>query len=225
MYWQESEDQNRFAVPDDVVDLAFNMSCRCLPVDHAYPLSQAIVNALPWFAEEAGLHPIHVADSGNGWMRPQDPSALLYPSRRTKLMLRVPKQRVADAEALCGTTLRFGGSSLSLEKAVVRPLSAITTVLSHYIVAQAGHDETAFLQDMVTQLQAMTIRPKKMLCGKETVINTPEGIIRARSVMLADLTLDESIRLQQRGLGPLRHLGCGLFIGHKDINEVKQTLD
>ena len=48
------------ALPDEFVDAVFAISCRCLPVDHAYALSHAIQEALPWFAEEplAGLHGI-----------------------------------------------------------------------------------------------------------------------------------------------------------------------
>lgn len=222
MYWQENERKETFKVPDDVVDLAFGMSCRCLPVDHAYALSNALREALPWFESEGALHPIHVAESGNGWTRPQNPDDLLYPSRRTKLVLRLPKTRVADAQALNGATLEFAGTSLRLDKASVRPLSAITTVLSHYIVDES-QDEAAFLKAMLQQLRDLGIQPKKMLPGKEAIISAPERPIRTRSLMLADLSMDESIRLQQRGLGPLRHVGCGLFIGHKDINEVKKA--
>ncbi|MGD9164124.1 MAG: type I-MYXAN CRISPR-associated protein Cas6/Cmx6, partial [Chromatiales bacterium] len=69
MFWQEETDEEQYVVPDDVVDLIFKIKCRTLPVDHAWPLSEAIHQALPWFAEErqAGLHLIHGADSGNGW--------------------------------------------------------------------------------------------------------------------------------------------------------------
>jgi CRISPR/Cas system CSM-associated protein Csm4 (group 5 of RAMP superfamily) len=59
----------------------------------------------------------------------------------------------------------------------------------------------------------------------ERVIATPDRKIQARSLMLADLAVEESVRLQQRGLGPGRTLGCGLFLPHKDINEVRQVLD
>jgi hypothetical protein len=41
-------------------------------------------------------------------------------------------------------------------------------------------------------------------------------------LMIADLEIEESVRLQQSGLGPYRHLGCGVFIPHKDINEIKK---
>jgi len=49
--------------------------------------------------------------------------------------------------------------------------------------------------------------------------------MHTRSLMLADLTVEEAVKLQQQGLGADRKLGCGLFIPHKGINPVKQVLD
>jgi hypothetical protein len=40
--------------------------------------------------------------------------------------------------------------------------------------------------------------------------------------MVASLTVAESIRLQQRGLGSNRLLGCGIFIPHKGIDPVNR---
>jgi CRISPR-associated protein Cas6 len=227
MYWQESKETERYIVPDDIVDVVYSIQCRCLPVDHAYALSQAVARALPWFADEerAGLHTIHVAESGNGWMRPDRADALLHLSRRTRLTLRLPKHRIDDAGKLTGQTLDVAGNSLRVEKSAVKPLSSITTVFSRYIVTRDGADESAFLQDVMAQIGAMGIRPKKMLCGMERIIATPDRLIRTRSLMLADLAIEEAVKLQQQGLGADRKLGCGLFIPHKGINPVKQALD
>jgi CRISPR-associated protein Cas6 len=112
-----------------------------------------------------------------------------------------------------------------VEKSVVRPLSTITTLFSRYIVMRDGTDEDVFLQDAMALFHKMGVRPNKMLCGMEHVIATPERVIRARSLMLANLAVEESVKLQQQGLGPDRKLGCGLFIPHKDIREVKPVLD
>jgi CRISPR-associated protein Cas6 len=227
MYWQETRETERYIVPDDIVDVVYNIQCRCLPVDHAYALSRAVARALPWFADEerAGLHTIHVAESGNGWMRPDRADALLHLSRRTRLTLRLPKHRIDDAGKLTGQTLDVAGNSLRVEKSAVKPLSSITTVFSRYIVTRDGADESAFLQDVMAQIGAMGIRPKKMLCGMERIIATPDRLIRTRSLMLADLAIEEAVKLQQQGLGADRKLGCGLFIPHKGINPVKQALD
>ena len=227
MYWQETKENEHYTVPDDIVDVVYSIDCRALPVDHAYALSQAIMLALPWFAEEesAGLHTIHVAESGNGCMRPDRADALLYLSRRTKLTLRLPKYRVEDAGKLTGQTLDINGKHLRVEKSAVRPLSTITTLFSRYIVTREGTDEAVFLQDAMALFHKMGVHPKKMLCGMEHVIATPDRAIRARSLMLADLTVEESVKLQQQGFGTDRKLGCGLFIPHKDIKDLRPVLD
>lgn len=226
MFWQETTEQRRYVVPDDVVDVAFAISCRALPVDHAWALSEAVTAVLPWIVEDprAGVHTIHVADSGNGWMRPQGPDDLLYLSRRTRLVLRVPRERIDDAHSLSGKTLDVASQRLQVDRGMVRLLSEITTIFARYIVAE-DDNENAFLAVTHAQLKRLGIQPKKMLCGIERVIHAPGQHIRTRSLMLADLTVEESVRLQQEGLGPLRHRGCGLFIPHKGIHEVHQTFD
>lgn len=227
MFWQQSTQTQRYVVPDDVVDVAFAITCRALPVDHAWALSEAVTQVLPWLLEDsrAGIHTIHVADSGNGWMRPQGPDDLLYPSRRTKLVLRVARERIEDSRSLSGRTLDVAGHELRVGGAAVRPLSDATTLFARYVVAEDDDSESAFLTAMHAELQRLGIEPKKMLCGIERALHTPQRRIRTRSLMLADLGVQESVRLQQEGLGPLRHRGCGLFIPHKGIREIQEAFD
>ena len=131
MYWEE-DDQEEITAGSDVVDLVFALSCRNLPVDHIFALSQAVQTVLPWLKKEAnaGLHAINVATSGNGWMRPDDPNALLHLSKRTRLELRVPAHRVQDAKQLEGVVLDVAGHGLEIKQSTERPLSTITTLFS-----------------------------------------------------------------------------------------------
>ena len=39
--------------------------------------------------------------------------------------------------------------------------------------------------------------------------------------MLAGLTPEQSLALQRQGLGAERKLGCGVFIPHKDIGDLR----
>lgn len=224
MFWQENSERKQFKVPDTIVDVVFNIECRCLPLEHTHALSSALRMALPWLETEqdAGIHMIHGAESGNGWMRPDGSQgdALLYLSRRTKLELRVPKERVADARALCGTTLDVGGYPLKVGDAQVRLLSNLTTLFSRYVIADAQQDEESFLRTSSAQLQALGVRCGKMLCGRSHEIGLPGERLFTRSLMLAELSVPDSILLQQKGLGRGRTLGCGLFIPHKDIKAV-----
>lgn len=224
MHWEQYIPAEGCSIPDSVVDAVFNISGRVLPVDHAYALSQAIQRALPWFADEeiAGLHIIHGAESGNGWLRPGEPRALLYLSRRAKLTLRIPKERIAGASALLGQTLDVDGHALRIDKVAPRALSRITTLFSRCVAITPGADEAGFLKAAADELDALGIRRRKMLCGLTTPIATPTSTLQTCSLMLADLTVEESVLLQQRGLGPHRKLGCGLFLPHKDIDDLRR---
>lgn len=228
MYWEDDEKAESAGAKDSVVDLVFSLSCRNLPVDHMFSLSQAVQEILPWLMEEpeAGLHSINVAASGNGWMRPDDPNALLYLSRRTRLELRVPAHRISDAKKLEGVELNIDGHVLEIKAATERPLSKLTTLFSRALATdQDTAGEEQVLDWIFSQLKTLDIEPRKMMCGTEHFIETPEGQIRTRSLMIAGLEKDESLRLQQKGLGPHRHLGCGLFIPHKGIDDLRKKED
>lgn len=222
MYWQEEEDDGgQFVVPEDVVDVQFSISCKTLPVDHAHALSTAVKQALPWFAEEvqAGLHLIHVAESGNGWERPQGDEEVLYLSRRTKLTLRVPQRRVEDVMKLSGQVLNVAENELEVAKGSVRLLSVSTTLYARHVAGKPGQSEDEFLAELLAELRQADLRFKKVLCGKETFFAMPEGPLITRSLLVADMAIEDAIRLQETGIGTNEHkkIGCGLFIPHKSV--------
>ena len=214
-------------VPADIVDAVFAISCPSLPVDHAYALSQAIQAALPWFAREpgAGMHTVHGAASASGWMRPEGADALLQLSHRARLALRLPRQRLDDAAALLGRTLDVAGWPLRVEKVTARPLSRMTTLFSRCVVLASAGDEAAFLAAAGKELAALGIIPETMLCGRVTPVATPARTYQTRSLMLAGLTPEQSLVLQRHGLGAERTLGCGLFIPHKGIGDLRSRSD
>ncbi len=222
MQWQvEEDDVSRFVVPEDVYDMQFSIDCKVLPVDHAYALSSAIQQALPWFSDDeiAALHLIHGADSGNGWERPEASDDIIYLSRRTKLVLRVSAERLDDAMALCGQELDVAGNSMKVLKASKRLLDVTSSLYSRHVAAEPGEDEDAFMQRIIEQMRGMNLRFKKVLCGKEHRMNTPQSELITRSLLVADLSFDDAITLQERGVGTkvYKKLGCGLFIAHKTV--------
>jgi CRISPR-associated protein Cas6 len=226
MLWQEDDKKQAYVVPDDIIDIAFRINCKSLPLEHAHALSTALHEALPWLEQEeqAGIHLIHGAESGNGWMRPENPeNELLYLSRRTRMMIRIPKERIADAEHLTGKTLDIAGYSLEVGESTVRPLTSTTILFSRYVIADENDDEEQFVSNALGLLKDMEITVRKLLCGKTHTFSTPEGNIFTRSLMLADMEVEDAVKLQQQGLGPGRKLGCGLFIPHKGIAAVKKA--
>lgn len=229
MFWDDKKDENTpYAVPDDVVDLVYNINCKCLPLDHAYLFSSAIRTALPWMDNEpqAGIHLIHGAESGNGWLRPEDTTnELLHLSRRSRMTLRVPGHRIDDAHALTGQSLDIDGHKLEVGKARLKLFSTLPTQFARYVVVPEGvshEDEEAFMAYVVEQLKALDIKVRKLLCGRAHALQHPDGEIYTRSIMLADLEVEEAITLQQKGIGQHKKIGCGLFIPHKGIKAVHE---
>ena len=229
MLWEEDKTEEQ-QTSSDVVDLAFSMQCRQLPVDHLHALSQALEQILPEMRESGiAVHEIHIAGSQNGWERP-DPSLgqYLMPSRRTRMSLRVPADQADKiAKQLEGATLDIDDCELTLGKPRIRPLASHDTLYARHVLMREDEweDENLFLQRMADELAAQGIKVSKALCGKGSHISTPEGLLHTRSLMIADLSPADSLKLQQEGLGKHQHLGCGIFLPMKGIQAVDPARD
>ncbi len=220
MFWQEDINKEDFTLSDDVQDCVFSIRSKILPIDHAYILSQALCKHLPWLVEvNAGIHDISVAD-GNGWEQDHE-SGFYYPSKRSKLSIRIPKEKLEAVQSLVGKTLDLGKYQIQISKQLNSKLmSDIQILFAKYVACDVQMQEADFLKTCHRQLQALGIKPKKMMAGLERNIKTPHNVINTRSLMVADLQKSESITLQKKGIGKYRLLGCGLFVPQKSIKSV-----
>lgn len=222
MFWREDDDsKEEFQVPEDVFDLVFRLRGSALDIDHAYTLSQALRQHLPAdTCDRIGVHGVRLAGSGNGWNRPEEIDAELPLSRRSRLIIRVHRDDSAAVEALTNLSLQLGKHAIEVGESSVRKLSHQGTLHARAISCDPQQPEQEFLQDVAAQLQQMGVDVAKMICGRAGEIRTAERSIFTRALMIADLTPEESVRLQQRGLGQAHLLGCGLFLPHKGIDAV-----
>jgi CRISPR-associated protein Cas6 len=192
-----------------MVDLGFALGGGALPRTHRRELADALERTLPWLAAApgAGMHRINVV-VGDG-----DPLLL---ARRTRLRLRVPRERVGDAVALAGRDLPVGVGRLHLGAMQERELLPHGTLYAHLVAADDA-DEAAFLRAMQAELGALDVvcRP---ICGRRQVVEG--GAVQGFSLMLDGLTHEGSLRILECGLGRHRRLGCGLFVAHRSAAAV-----
>lgn len=195
----------------EAVDLVFPIEGRYLARDHAQALKQALCQCLPWLNNDAqaGVHPIKLVPG-------TDSPALL--SRRSLLMLRVAMQRVPQLSVLAGVDLEVSDQRLHLGVPHRRELQAHTTLYAYKVAADSG-DEVEFMRRVARELSALGIAGE-CVCGKHQVFGSSEGSVNTFSLMLHGLAPDQSLRLQHKGIGPLRLLGCGIFIPHKSVAAV-----
>ena len=228
MYWEEkTEDSVVYKVPEDIIDLVFKIKCSALPIDHAEMLSQQIAQYLPWMLTDKGaaIHMIHVAESANGWIRPNGEDDIINVSHRTKMTLRIPSDRLSDVNALVGQKLDINGHSLVIGKPTKKVLSKMTTIFSRYIDTNGEEDEGKFLDAMQQEIKNKGVRVKKMMSGLIVPHRFSDGIRLTRKLMLSDLDVEESVILQEQGIGNAQQYGFGIFLPHKGIDAVNKTQD
>lgn len=225
MYWQEQTEDTAANQPENMVDILFSLHGSTVPLDHAWDLSQQIQVFLPWLTQEqqAGIHLIHVAESGNGWFRPDNhESDILHLSKRTKLILRIPKTRIADSSALCHQQIELQGHTLKIGTANPRKLNLASVLFARYVMAQTEEDDHVFLTRTVAQMKALGLHPKKVLSGKKHTFKLAQQNVLTQSILVADMSKEESLLLQEHGLGEGRLFGFGLFLPHKGIHAVNE---
>jgi CRISPR-associated protein Cas6 len=190
----------------DMIDVVFDLDGSSVAGAYPFALWSEVVRYLPWLKDEegAGILPLRGSASGE--------NTLL--SRRTKLVLRVPAARAAQAGKLSGQQLQVDGSVLVVGKGRERPLQASTTLHAYMVESNLG--EIEFLADMKAKLQAMNISCN-LICDKHRTIKGAKQTLSGFGLVLHDLKPSASIEIQRIGLGGARHFGCGIFVPFKAI--------
>ncbi len=73
-----------------------------------------------------------------------------------------------------------------------------------------GHNEERFKQEITRQLHQLKIKGKFTL-GKRRTFKVHGKQVVGYSLLVSELTAEESIVLQEHGLGGRRKMGCGFF--------------
>lgn len=196
----------------ETVDAVFPVDGSKLPRSNAFAIQQALMHYLPWLGDEevAGIHPVKLVAG-------VDSEGLL--TRRSRLLVRINMNRFEALGALAGLQLDVMGYLMTLGVPHVRALVAHGTLYA-YRVASESADEVHFMAQMQDELERLGIKGEAV-CGKRQEFQTSPGCpAPAFSLMLHGLHPEYSLRLQQRGLGPHRLMGCGVFVPHKSAAAV-----
>ncbi len=212
MYSPEWEAVKELQFTPRVLDLQYDISAGEIPADHGPALYQEILRHLPWLADipEAAIHPVHGAPSGR--------NANLVINRRVKLVLRLPVAHAQEARTLVGRSINPGAGILGIGAMKEKQLTPFGTLYSHFVTLGTA-DENAILEEARRQLQEMGIQCV-LIPGLQRKMHTPDGEISGHTLMLHDLSLTQSLAVQEHGIGLHRTWGCGIFIPHKSIKEV-----
>jgi CRISPR-associated protein Cas6 len=119
---------------------------------------------------------------------------------------------------LTGQALEVGGERLDVGEARPRPLEPYPT-LSARFVATGAADALAH-QEAVEAMLGELGMPLRFICGRMRTIRCGDTAVAGAEVVLHQLRPEQSLAMQERGLGAERHLGHGLFLPHKTISDI-----
>jgi CRISPR-associated protein Cas6 len=190
-----------------MIDVVFDISGGTLPAAYPYSLWDELVRLVPQLGEDEyiGVIPLRAAASNEGMLIP----------KRAKMVLRLP-HRLADAASdLEQKQLQVAGSLIQLGSCKTRPIQHYPTLHAHLVTG--ADDELEFLEEVESALSAMGVTAK-LICGQRHMLTNGEQIIRGYSLVLHDLSPEDSLQVQFAGLGKERRLGCGIFVPYKVIS-------
>ncbi len=205
----------------------FSVSGDKIPADHGYYLHSALSDLLPFHHDEkqrgnTGVHPI----SGTLCC-----GRMLVINGGSKLILRIAADRVADYLGLCGKQLNIGNHSISVGIPSSRKLIPAVALWSRLVTIKGFTTPTEFLDAAHRQLHELDIGAMAHLVTRRSPVSTERRTdnlarspfvkrtldIKGRNVVgfslvVTELTAEESLRLQTQGIGGRRSMGCGIFV-------------
>jgi CRISPR-associated protein Cas6 len=185
------------------VDLRFQVFGQSVKVDHGYALFAAISRILPEFHEagDIGLRLIRGRYMGNGQLNISPASNIVF---------RLPVSKVAEYINLAGKIFDLDGHQLHIGVPNSRALVPAVTLYSHLVTTKNGNDQKRFEEEMKRQMETMGCKGK-LSVGKRKTFKVREKQVVGYSALVSELTAEESIILQEQGLGGRRKMGCGFF--------------
>jgi len=205
---RETECAIAAAALPEMVDIAFTLAGENLPPGFEWPLFREIARLVPWIlkAPRAGILPIR---------GPRTPEGGVMITHRTRLVARLPRDRVCSASALERATLRVGGTTLTVGEGTFRKHLATPTLYSPRVTTGEA-DEARFTAVIEEEIAALGVSGR-IICGRRVQVQLEEGPATAFPVAVHDLRDVDSLLLQRAGLGRGQPVGCGLLIPHKTI--------
>jgi CRISPR-associated protein Cas6 len=201
------------------VELCFPVRGKNLPADHAYALFAACVHL-------------------NSEIRQQKTLSILtipgFPDRQGKIILteesclriRVPIPQIPLVYKFAGKSIRLGVHEIQIGIPEISMLKPSGKIKSRIVVIKGYSEPQSFLLAAQRQLDKMEISGqisiakdrKGEFCRK--TIKVKRFTIVGFTTEVSGLSDEDSLKLQQWGIGGKRHLGCGYFLPCKGAKDV-----
>jgi len=199
-----------------VIEASFPLQGELIPTDHAFLLYAALSHCVPEFHHEKAnirFSPINGTSEGKGLIR------IIKGSR---LRVRLPADQIAVILPLAGRTLELGRHRIALRSPTVLPLVPAPTLTARIVTFKNATDPDHFLTTARRKLDEIHVAGEPgipLIQQGERAGEPRRRIVRIKgrqivgyALQIEGLTAEESLRLQEQGLGGRCRMGCGFFV-------------
>lgn len=191
------------------IDICFKLIGKSITRDYAYPLYggiSRIFKDIHWNSE-IGIHPVAGKRDGNR----------LVLNGSSFLILRVPSDYLSEVVKLSGEEISIVGDPLRIAFYATRKFLPHPNLMSQLVTIKGFMEPELFLGAVQRQLDEMQILAKPFLIASQYGLIKRRIVIKDKRIVgfpvaVMGLSAEESLRLQDEGLGGRRHFGCGIFV-------------
>lgn len=203
-----------------MIQLSFPVLGSALPADHGYPLYAGVARQIPALHGQeipVFIGPIQGQYAGNGLINLE--------TRRSWLRLRLPVENIPQLLPLAGKRLEVDGHPIRLGVPQVRSLIPAASLIARLVLIKTkdrATDPDSFLAAARRQLADLDIQGEAaipLVCQgphagqpRRRILRLKDKRVVGYSLQVTALTAEESLRLQEHGLGGRKKMGCGFFV-------------
>jgi CRISPR-associated protein Cas6 len=198
-----------------VIDLSFVLVGTTIPLDHGYCVFSSLCRIVPELHGDRriGVHPIRGRQSAPG---------VLSLTERSRLKVRLPAEGIAPYISIAGQALNLDGHRLQVGIPRVEALVPAANLAARMVTFHHAMDAEAFEAVVRRELSRMEIAATlQLIPGKHPkhpgqpirrVMRIKERRMVGYPLHVVGLSAEESVQLQEEGLGGRRRMGCGVFV-------------
>ena len=206
------QDSSSPASGDEVApffDLAFPVAGKYIPADHGYALLAAITKKLPQIRQFSEIGILTIPGLG-------DRQGKILLTSQSRCKIRLPVSLIPLVYPLAGKKLLLGKHEIKLGIPQILCLEAADKLKARIVTIKGYKEPEPFIEAAKRQLQQLGI------VGEISIPLNKEGKPSRKTVKIKQtvvgfttevwgLSEEDSLKLQVRGIGGRRHLGCGIF--------------
>jgi CRISPR-associated endonuclease/helicase Cas3 len=193
------------------VNLSFSVQGQALPADHGYGLLAALSRLCPAVHQQDEIQILTIPGI-------PDRKGKITLTDRSRLLIRLPITKIPLVYAIAGKRLLIGKHPIQIGIPNVEPLQPKPKLRSRIVTIKGYTEPEPFLGAVQRRLDALEVFGQLHIplnldkTPKRKTIKIQRYTVVGFTTEISNLSDEDSLKLQQWGLGGKRRIGCGVFL-------------